>query len=93
MNNQTNIFLTDEIYHSIKELTEEEVIMQLEQALSKGWDVHKKYGDEYSFINALHACAINKYFIASEWLLSHGVKTDLYSGNGETAFTFGCSLS
>lgn len=83
-----NIMFGENPNEEMKELSDQETLEQLKEAVSLGWDLKEIYGSTYNFYNALHACAMRKHFKSCEFLLELGIDPNLHSANDETAFTF-----
>lgn len=85
---EKNIMFMENPSKEMKYFSDEEVLEQMKQAESLGWDMNKNYGHDYNYYNALHSCAINNHFKSAEWLLKKGLDPNIHSANENTAFTF-----
>lgn len=83
-----NIFLNKFPMSDIKDLTDQQVLQEIKEAIGQGWDVNKLYGDNDNFYNALHVCALKAHMQSCLFLLDKGVDPNFASGNESTAFTF-----
>lgn len=85
---QENKIFTFSHYEDMRDLSDEEMLALLNEALLMGWDINKKYGDEFNHYNMLHACAINGHLKSCRWLIQKGLDPNIRSGNGNTVLTY-----